>query len=325
MAKPYSEDLRARVVGAGQDGATIPETAEQLGVSISSVVRFRRLHRETGSVSPAKFGGYKGYALAAHEDLVRHLVAKQPDITLAELKALLAKEKVTVGQSSISRFLHHLNLRFKKSLRAAEQDRPDVAAGRKALQKQQPRLDLKRLVFIDETSVSTTITRLYGRAPQGERLIQKVPHGNWKTITLVAALRHDRVTAPFVLDGPMNGEMFKAYVEQFLAPTLKRDDVVFMDNVSVHKVDGVEEAIEARGAIPFYLPAYSPDLNPIEQLFAKLKALLRKVAAYTMKNAAFTVRSLCKAVASCLDRISRAECAAYLANSGYGPLKRKPL
>jgi arginine repressor len=139
------------------------------------------------------------------------LVAEQPDITLAELKALLAKEKVTVGQSSISRFLRHLNLRLKKSLRAAEQDRPDVAAGRKALQKQQPRLDLKRLVFIDETSVSTTITRLYGRAPQGERLIQKVRHGNWKTITFVAALRHDRVTAPFVLEGPMNGEMFKAY------------------------------------------------------------------------------------------------------------------
>ena len=114
MGKPYSEDLRARVVVAEQDGATIAETAEQLGVSISSVVRFRRLHRETGSVSPAKFGGYKGYALAAHEDLVRQLMAEQPDITLAEIKAVLATEKVTVGQSSISRFLHHLNLRFKK-------------------------------------------------------------------------------------------------------------------------------------------------------------------------------------------------------------------
>ena len=145
------------------------------------------------------------------------------------------------------------------------------------MQKQQPRLDPKRLVFIDETSVSTTITRLYGRAPQGERLVQKVPHGNWKTITFIAALRHDRVTAPFVLEGPMTGEMFKAYTEQLLAPTLTRGDIVFMDNVSVHKVDGIEEAIEARGAIPFYLPAYSPDLNPIEQLFAKLKALLRKL------------------------------------------------
>ena len=189
MGKPYSEDLRERVIGAAQDGATIPEIAEQFGVSISSVVRFRRLHRETGSVSPAKLGGYKGYALAAHEELVRELVAEQSDITLAELKAVLATEKVTVGQSSISRFLHHLNLRFKKSLRAAEQDRPDVAAARKALQKQQPRLDPKRLVFIDETSVSTTITRLYGRAPQGERLVQKVPHGNWKTITFIATPR----------------------------------------------------------------------------------------------------------------------------------------
>jgi transposase len=114
MGKPYSDDLRGRVIEAAQDGATIPETAEQLGVSISSVVRFRRLHRETGSVSPAKFGGYKGYALAAHEGLVRQLVAQQPDITLAELEAVLAKKKVTVGPSSISRFLHHLKLRFKK-------------------------------------------------------------------------------------------------------------------------------------------------------------------------------------------------------------------
>jgi transposase len=152
--------------------------------------------------------------------------------------------------------------------------------------------------------------------------VQRVLHGNWKTITFIAALRHDRITAPFVLEGPMTGEMFKAYTEQFLAPTLKRGDIVFMDNVSVHKVDGIEEAIEARGAIPFYLPAYSPDLNPIEQLFAKLKALLRKVAAYTLKNRAFTVGSLCKTVAWCLDQISRDECAAYLANSGYGQANR---
>jgi transposase len=180
-------------------------------------------------------------------------------------------------------------------------------------------------VFIDETSVSTTITRLHGRAAQGERLVQKVPHGHWKTITFIAALRHNRITAPFVLEGAMTGEMFKAYTEQFLAPTLTRGDIVFMDNVSVHKVVGIEEAIEARGAIAFYLPAYSPDLNPIEQLFAKLKSLLRKIAAYTRKNAAFTVTSLCKAVAACLAQITRAECAAYFANSGYGQPNRKLL
>jgi transposase len=114
MAKPYSEDLRRRVVGAIEGGATIPEAAEQCGVSISSVVRFLKLHRETGSVGSAKFGGYKDFALAAHEDLVRQLVAGQPDITLAELEERLTKRKITVGKSSISRFLHHLNLSFKK-------------------------------------------------------------------------------------------------------------------------------------------------------------------------------------------------------------------
>jgi len=325
MAKPYSEDLRRRVVGTIEDGTTIPEAAEQCGVSISSVVRFLKLHRETGSVASAKFGGYKDFALAAHEDLVRKLVAEQPDITLAELEDRLAKKKITVAKSSISRFLHHLKLSFKKSLRAAEQDRPDVAAARSALQRRQKKLDPRRLVFIDETAVSTTITRLYGRAPQGEPLIQKVLHGNWKTVTFIAALRHDRVTAPFVLEGAMNGETFKAYVEQFLAPTLKKGDIVFMDNASVHMAEGVEEAIEAKGAILFYLPAYSPDFNPIEQLFAKLKSMLRKIAAYSLKQTAYTVDSLCKAIASSLTEITRSECAAYLANSGYGQSYRETL
>jgi transposase len=199
-----------------------------------------------------------------------------------------------------------------------------VAAARRALQQRQTKLDPRRLVFIDETSVSTTITRLYGRAPQGERLVQKVLHGSWKTVTFIAALRHDRVT-PFVLEGAMNGATFKAYVEQFLAPTLKKGDIVFMDNASVHMVDGVEQAIESRGAILCYLPAYSPDLNPIEQLFAKLKSMLRKIAAYSLKQAAYTLDSLCAAIASSLTKISRSECAAYLANSGYGQSNRETL
>jgi len=123
----------------------------------------------------------------------------------------------------------------------------------------------------------------------------------------------------------MTGEIFRAYVSQFLAPTLKPGDIVFMDNASVHKVDGVEEAIEARGAILFYLPPYSPDFNPIEQLFSKLKAMLRKTAAYFRKGVTFTVDSLCKAINSRLDEIFRSECAAYLANSGYGQPNREML
>jgi transposase len=193
-----------------------------------------------------------------------------------------------------------------------------VAAAREALRKRQPRLDPKRLVFIDETAVSNTITRLYGRAPEGERLVQKVPHGNWKTTTFIAALRYDRVTAPFVLEGAMNGEMFLAYVEQILAPTLNKCDIVFMDNVSVHKVAGVREAIEARGATLFYLPPYSPDFNPIEQFFSKLKAILRKAATTS-------ITSLWAVVGSCLKEFSPRECAAYLVNAGYGQPYRKML
>jgi transposase len=257
---------------------------------------FCGLDRETGSVSPAKFGGYKKYVLAAQEELVRRLVAQQPDITLAELQLRLAKAEIKVRQSSIFRFLRHAKMTFKKRLHA-EQDRSDVAADRRALQRRQPRLDPKKLVFIDETSVASNITRLYGRAPRGKRLVQKVLHGNWKITTFIATLRHDRVTAPFVLEGAMNGETFRAYVEQVLALTLRRGDIVFMDNVPVHKVAGVQEAIEGRGAILVYLPAYSPDFKRIEQFFAKLKAVLRKLAAYTLKGAAYSIESLCKTYA----------------------------
>lgn len=154
------------------------------------------------------------------------------------------------------------------------------------------------------------MTRLYGRAPQGERVVDKVPHGHWKTTTFICGLRYNGVTVPFMLDGPMDGPHFLAYVEQILCPTLRKGDIVFMDNVSTHLVCGVEEAIEARGARVAYLPPYSPDFNPIEQLFARLKSFLRKMKART-------VEQLWKAIASFLKTVSEGECKAYLANSGY--------
>jgi transposase len=179
-------------------------------------------------------------------------------------------------------------------------------------------LDPRKLVFIDETSASTNMTRRYGRGTRGERLVCKIPHGHWKTSTFIAALRHNRVTAPLLLDGAMNGQSFLAYVEQILAPTLKRGDIVVMDNVSVHKVAGVREAIEARGAMLLYLPPYSPDLHPIEQFFSKLKAILRKAAARSIDN-------LWTIIGSCLMHLSPSECAAYLLNAGYGQPYRKML
>src|SRR5580658_10233861 len=266
MGKPYSDDLRERVVAAIEAGRTRVEVAELYNMALSTVGGFIKRKRETGSVRPDKFGGYKTFALEDHTARVKELVA--------------------------------------------EQDRPDVAAARKALRKEQLILDPKQLVFIDETAATTKMTRLYGRAPRGKRLVDKVPHGHWKTTTFICGLHYDGVTAPFVLDGPMDGPHFLAYVEQILAPTLKKGQIVFLDNVSTHKVDGVEEAIEARGARAVFLPAYSPDLNPIEQLFARLKSFLRKMKART-------VEELWRAIASFLKGVSKEECHAYLANSGY--------
>lgn len=171
-------------------------------------------------------------------------------------------------------------------------------------------MNAARLVFIDETWATTNMARRYGRAPRGERVIASVPQGHWKTSTFVAGLRYDDVTAPLVIDGAMNGAVFLAYVEQFLAPTLAPGDIVIMDNLSSHKVAGVREAIEACGASLVYLPPYSPDLNPIEQAFAKLKALLRKAAART-------VEALWNTIGESLSAFSPTECANYLADAGY--------
>jgi transposase len=173
-------------------------------------------------------------------------------------------------------------------------------------------------VFIDETWATTNMTRRMGRAPRGQRLVAAVPYGHWKTSTFVAALRSSGLTAPLVVDGAMNGEIFRAYVEQVLAPTLEPGDIVILDNLSSHKVAGIHDAIEARGASIVYLPPYSPDLNPIEQAFAKLKALLRKLAARTLSR-------LWHGLGNLLIRFTPRECANYLTAAGYGLPNRNPL
>lgn len=171
-------------------------------------------------------------------------------------------------------------------------------------------LDPARLVFIDETAVSTNMARLRGRTARGVRLIGRVPLGEWKTITFVAGLRHNKMTAPMVIEGAMNGETFLAYVEQCLVPTLKRNDIVMVDNFSAHKVPGIREAIEKVGATLRYLPKYSPDLNPIEMPYSKFKGFLRKVAERT-------VPGLYRAIRSFVPQLSARECANYFRHAGY--------
>ena len=162
------------------------------------------------------------------------------------------------------------------------------------------------------------MARRYGRAQRGARVVAAVPHGHWKTTTFLAALRHDGLSAPCVFDGAINGARFLAWVEQALAPTLRPGDVVVLDNLAAHKVAGVREAIEAAGAELLYLPPYSPDLNPIELAFAKLKALLRTAASRT-------VEALWQGIGQALDAFTPAECARYLAHAGYVPPHRERL
>ena len=165
-------------------------------------------------------------------------------------------------------------------------------------------------MFIDETGASTKMARLYGRAPRGQRLRAGVPHGHWKTTTFVGALRRTGMTAPMVLDGPMTGAWFLVYVEQVLIPTLSPGDIVILDNLPAHKGSAIREAIETAGARLLFLPPYSPDFNPIENAFAKLKALLRRAAARTIEE-------LWRVIGDCLDAFSPSECANYFAHTGY--------
>jgi transposase len=200
----------------------------------------------------------------------------------------------------------------KKSAHAAEQDRPDILKRRREWFDDQLDLDPERLVFIDETWASTNMARLRGRARKGERLRAGVPYGHWKTTTFVAGLRLSGITAPMVLDGPINRIAFQAYVEQVLVPELRPGDIVVMDNLSSHKGSAVRQAIEAVGAKLLYLPPYSPDFNPIENAFAKLKTLLRAAAERT-------VEALWHRIGDLLDCFTPEECANYFAAAGYEP------
>ena len=205
----------------------------------------------------------------------------------------------------------------KKTLHAAEQHREDVAEEREEWKKLQEVVDVERLVFIDETWTKTNMTPQYGWAEMGKRVIDFVPHGHWKTTTFLAALRYDGLTAPMVIDGAINGELFLAYVEQILLPTLKPDDIVVMDNLSSHKIEEVKKMIESVGAMVVYLPPYSPDFNPIEQVFSKLKTLVRKLKLRKMDELWQKLGELC-------DVFSSEECLNYFRNAGYSKVIQNP-
>lgn len=196
---------------------------------------------------------------------------------------------------------------------AAEQQRPEVVAQRRNFTIARRFVDHEHLVFLDESGAKTNMTRLYGRAPGGTRCVDHVPNGHWKTITMLSAIRSDGVMrdATVLIDGAINGETFLTYVEQFLVPSLRPSDVVVMDNLASHKIAGVQEAIDGAGCDLWYLPPYSPDFNPIEKLWSKVKAWLRRVGARTFE-------ALSDAVADALRAVDTSECINYFQSCGYG-------
>ena len=193
---------------------------------------------------------------------------------------------------------------------ASEQERPDVAARRRRWREGQAGLDPEKLVFIDETGCASNMIRLRGRSLRGRRVRGSTPHGHWKITTFTAGLKAGGLTAPMVLDGPMNAECFKAYVNQVLVPTLKPGDIVVMDNLSSHQSEEIRSAIEAAGAELRYLPPYSPDLNPIEQAFSKLKAHLRK-------HKERSIEGLWNRIGGLLDSFTPTQCRNFFRHAGY--------
>ena len=234
---------------------------------------------------------------------------------MPELAEKLVKAKgVKVVPSTLSKFLIGCGLSFKKTLRASEQDRPDLIKARAEWKDaRQPimRQQRGRLVFIDETGTNTKMTRPRGRSLRGCRLNSKAPFGHWGTQTFVAGLKCDGLIAPWVIDAPMNRAIFETYIETQLAPALKSGDVVIMDNLSSHKSQRAETIIRAKGAWLLFLPPYSPDLNPIEMAFSKFKSLLRKAAARTIDE-------LWKAIGNICTLFTPEECSNYFEAEGYG-------
>ena len=257
----YSRDLRVRLIRSVSQGKSARSQAKVFEVSAATAVKWMQAFRADGTQAAKPHRGGRRSPLDAQGDWLRARVAEKSDITLVELVEELGARGIAASKSGVARFFERIGYSFKKSVLASEQGRADVAAARQAWQAAMPGLDPARLVFIDETGCATNMTRLRGRctigqrlrasvsgpASQGQRLRASVPHGHWKITTVTAGLRIGGMVAPMVLDGPMNGDCFIAYLEQVLVPTLSRGDIVVMDNLSSHKNAAVRSAIEAAG------------------------------------------------------------------------------
>src|SRR4051812_19536101 len=276
--QPLSNDLRKRILDAvdNREGSR-RKLAARFKVNTSTITKLLRLRRETGSYEPPPHSG--GVAPALDGDALERLRKLVEETPHATLETLRQKMGVSGSRMIICRALQKLGLPLKKKTpHASERDTPEVQEGRREFADDVEPIEPKRFVFVDETGVTTAMTPAYGRAPAGQRVESSVP-ASWESVTVIAAMGLDGVRAPQAFEGALNASTFQTYVEQVLVPALHRGDVVVFDNLSSHLSPEVFEAIERAGASVLPLPPYSPDFNPIEEMFSKFKGFLRRIGA----------------------------------------------
>ncbi len=294
--RAYSNDLRKRILTVVERGEfPIRQIARIFSVSLSCIVRLLQQYRRTGSLDPKPIPGPTSKLDEQAQARLLELVQQQPDATLAELRDRLG---IACCLMTIARALkRHGITRKKKTLHAQERDTPKTQARLAEFQETLASVPAEHLVFVDETGVNTGMTRTYGRAPRGER-VQAMAPGSWRNVTMIAGIRLAGVVAPLALEGVTDQLVFETYVEKSLVPQLRPGDVVVWDNLQAHKSPAAVAAVKAAGAIVEPLPAYSPDLNPIEEMFSKTKTYLRSVAART-------TNTVIAALGGALDQVTK--------------------
>jgi transposase len=309
----YPIELRTRIVAAVDNGAgSLPTVAALFGVSTNCVANYLLLRTATGSLQPRPNPGGRAPAIGPERyDEVRQLLAAHPDLTLEQVRAALG---LSCSLAAVCRTLKKLKLtRKKKTLHAAEQQRDDVQAAREEWVEWQAELteaDLDRLVFCDEAAVLTNMTPRYGRAPRGQRVVEYVPHGDWERLTIAAGIRLGGVCGSLAFEGGTTVEACEAFAAQCLGVNLRRGDIVIMDRLSSHSNEAVLQAFQGLGVEVKLLPAYSPDLNPMEKAWSKVKEAVRRARPRTADE-------LIAAVGAALNAITPNDVQGWFAHCGY--------
>lgn len=313
MPKPYSKDLRERIVRALAASKSYDQVAEEFNVGRATVGRYARRLRERGDLEPDPMGGARNIKLDDEAlGVLKELVEEQPDRTLEELTDKLEERTGTrVALSTVVRRLAELGMtRKKKSVVASERDSDRVQELRRVFAEKQAGLSTERLVFIDETGTHIGMTRRYGRGPKGERVPDTAPRNYGEIVTVIGALSISGLEAVMTVNGGTSADVFLAFVEEVLVDAIFPGDIVILDNLSAHKEARVREAVKGLGARLVFLPPYSPDLNPIESAWSKLKEFLRSFKARSRD-------ALDEAIAKAADLISPVECAGWFEDCGY--------